>query len=90
MALTDKDILIAVKRTSDAAVHLANVDHVKFPRRDFGFLNSSDQYVSIDATKHEWSNYFKSGLKVSLLLRSVLIQPTNNQSTGNSDSPSDR
>jgi galactokinase len=65
MALTDKDILIAVKRQPNTQnIQLANVDQGKFPRREFVFQPAADQYVDIDPTKHEWSNYFKSGLKV--------------------------
>ncbi len=70
MALSDKDIVIALRVTStpDATatsgktvIRLANMDSKRFPMRVFTF---GEEEISIDATKHEWSNYFLSGLKV--------------------------
>ena len=75
MALSDNDILIAVrsvkKNTSKdscdtvSKVSVANVDADKFARRDFEVANVAD--VRIDASKHEWTNYFLSGYKGVLL-----------------------
>lgn len=70
MALSDKDIVIAVKaQTKACRVHLANMNSNAFPKREFLLGSKSEGFVEIDAAAHEWSNYFKSGLKVSLIAR---------------------
>lgn len=42
-------------------VRIANVLSEKFPSREFDIPN--DGAVPIDASAHEWTNYFKSGLR---------------------------
>lgn len=68
------DVLIAVSYlphdASDqgAKISLANIDPKKFKPADFAV--SKDGNVEIDASTHEWTNYFKAGLRgASGLLR---------------------
>lgn len=62
----NSDFLLAVRLTPEnSTVKLANV-LPKFPAREFEI--SSDGDLEIDATQHEWSNYFKSGLRGALEL----------------------
>ncbi len=72
------DVLIGVSHppeddhhSQEIRISLANVDSQKFKSVEFGF--STDENVDIDATTHEWTNYFKAGLNgaVSLLRRKV-------------------
>lgn len=44
---------------------LANLDDQRFPTREFDIAHGE---VEIDATKHEWTNYFKAGLRGALEL----------------------
>ncbi|KAK2927278.1 Galactokinase [Fusarium oxysporum f. sp. vasinfectum] len=66
MAIT-ADTLLAVSATPAAQdaksfrIRIANVEDDKFEAADFEVPFDGD--VSIDATKLEWTNYFKSGLK---------------------------
>ncbi|KAJ8128653.1 hypothetical protein O1611_g4978 [Lasiodiplodia mahajangana] len=70
MAITP-DVIIAV--STDVApsvdgtykIKIANVDEKRFTAREFDIPYSE---VEIDATKHEWTNYFKSGLRGALEL----------------------
>jgi galactokinase len=72
MAIT-ADCLIAVSTKLDAAsvkegtykIKIANVQGQKFPSHEFDMPFDA---VDIDATVHEWTNYFKSGLKGALEL----------------------
>ncbi|KAI0443683.1 galactokinase [Xylaria telfairii] len=70
MAITP-DVIIAVSTDVAPAVDgtykikIANVDEQRFPTREFDIPHSE---VEIDATKHEWTNYFKSGLRGALEL----------------------
>ncbi|KAI0553544.1 galactokinase [Xylaria curta] len=70
MAITP-DVIIAVSTDVTPAVDgtykikIANVDQQRFPTREFDIPYSE---VEIDATKHEWTNYFKSGLRGALEL----------------------
>ncbi|KAL1958263.1 hypothetical protein VTO42DRAFT_4771 [Malbranchea cinnamomea] len=61
------DVLIAVKVVptvgQESVVKLAN-SNPKFPATQFTVPNDRD--VDIDATKHDWDNYFKAGLRVAL------------------------
>ena len=84
MALSDKDIVMAVNCSSEPIsspatigkdefevdLHVCNLDAGKFPDRHFAWTFSvatvADK-ISIDATKHEWSNYFLSGFKGALM-----------------------
>ncbi|RWA09297.1 hypothetical protein EKO27_g5820 [Xylaria grammica] len=72
MAITP-DVILAV--STDVApsvdgtfkIKIANVDEERFAARELDIPYSE---VEIDATKHEWTNYFKSGLRGALgLLR---------------------
>jgi galactokinase len=64
----DVDVLVAVKvlrpEGREASVKIANANPDKFPARQFGIPCEGD--VEIDTNKHEWINYFKSGLLVAL------------------------
>jgi galactokinase len=65
MAVT-ADILIAVaviplSGDEKPTLKLANLNP-KFPAREFGLNDAADD-VEIDPTQHEWSNYFKAGLR---------------------------
>lgn len=66
MAIT-ADAIMAVSTTpvADGAstfrIKIANVEDSKFPANEFDVPVDSD--VEIDATKFEWTNYFKSGLR---------------------------
>ncbi|KAL7629226.1 galactokinase [Parahypoxylon ruwenzoriense] len=65
------DVLLAVSTDLEPSnentykLKLANVDNEQFPTREFDVSYSE---VDIDATKHEWTNYFKSGLRGALQL----------------------
>lgn len=62
----NSDFLLAVRLIPDSStVKLANV-LPKFPYREFEIPVDGD--LEIDATQHEWSNYFKSGLRGALEL----------------------
>jgi galactokinase len=68
MALSDRDILIACRSSPTttpkvASVTLENMDP-RFPSRSIQLRTRDQGYLDIDAAVHEWSNYFKSGLKV--------------------------
>ncbi|KAI1177590.1 galactokinase [Nemania sp. FL0916] len=70
MAITP-DVIIAVSTdvtpSADGTykIKIANVDDQRFPTREFDIPHAE---VEIDATKHEWTNYFKSGLRGALQL----------------------
>ena len=55
------DVLVAVNVTSSPYVKIANIDSHKFPSTEFGIPIRGD--IEIDASKHEWTNYFKAGLR---------------------------
>lgn len=63
MAVTaDVLIAVAVRPASEAPrVRIANVNPEKFPTREFEIPAHGE--VPIDASAHEWTNYFKSGLR---------------------------
>lgn len=63
MAITG-DFLMAVAIRSNSekpTVRIANVLSDKFPTREFEIPSEGE--IPIDATAHEWTNYFKSGLR---------------------------
>jgi galactokinase len=73
MAIT-ADCLMAIstssssEETSDSStinLNLSNVQSSKFPSREF---NISHDNIEIDSKVHEWTNYFKCGLKGALEL----------------------
>lgn len=55
------DVLIAVRVSSEAKIDIANVDPSKFKPMTFPIPSTGE--VEIDASTHEWTNYFKSGFK---------------------------
>ncbi|KAK6064523.1 galactokinase [Seiridium cupressi] len=67
------DVIIAVSTELEATstggntykLKLANLDDQRFPTREFELEHGQ---VEIDATKHEWTNYFKAGLRGALEL----------------------
>ncbi|KAF1920745.1 galactokinase [Ampelomyces quisqualis] len=70
MAITADFVMAVAVRPSDEKpprIRIANLDSDKFPTREFEI---PDGEIAIDASEHEWTNYFKSGLKgVSQLLQ---------------------
>lgn len=69
MAITADFIMAVAVRPSDEKprVRIANLNSEKFPTREFDIPEGE---IPIDSTEHEWTNYFKSGLKgVSELLQ---------------------
>ena|SRR5947207_2032118 len=61
MAVT-VDLVLAVRAHPDThTIRIANVHSTKFERREFELPEHGDP--DIDHTTHEWSNYFKSGLR---------------------------
>ena len=70
MAIT-ADALLAVSvdlsptETGTYKIQIANVQDEKFPSHEFDIPYDA---VDIDATVHEWTNYFKSGLRGALEL----------------------
>ncbi|KAI9698625.1 MAG: galactokinase [Bogoriella megaspora] len=71
MAIT-ADVLMAVAihpgNEKPSNVRLANVDPDKFPTRNFEIPTEGE--IPIDATAHEWTNYFKAGTRgASILLQ---------------------
>ncbi|KAH8662947.1 ribosomal protein S5 domain 2-type protein [Tricladium varicosporioides] len=71
MAIT-ADVILAVKVIEDLAassnsykIKVSNVQALKFPSHEFDIPYDT---VEIDATVHEWTNYFKSGLRGALEL----------------------
>lgn len=71
----ERDCLIAVATTDqDTKVRIANVNP-KYEAREFDF-EGKDKIVTIDDTKHEWTNYFKCGYKVKRMschTRSIML-----------------
>ena len=64
MAVT-VDVLLAIKiRKGDTKIRIANVNSEKFPPRQIEVPQQGGaEAIDIDATVHEWSNYFKAGLR---------------------------
>lgn len=61
MAVT-VDLVLAVRAHPDThTIRIANVNNTKFERREFEIPEQGAP--EIDHTTHEWSNYFKSGLR---------------------------
>jgi galactokinase len=78
------DVIIAVSTDLELSsegtykLKLANLDEERFPTREFDVAYGD---VTIDATKHEWTNYFKAGLRGALeLLRKKYGQDFNPKS----------
>ncbi|PHH61649.1 hypothetical protein CDD81_8060 [Ophiocordyceps australis] len=69
MAIT-ADALVAVAATpvaetqGQARIRIANIQPDRFPPAELAV--NSDGEVDIDASKHDWTNYFKSGLRGAL------------------------
>jgi galactokinase len=69
MAVTADFLMAVAVRPADEKprIRIANVLSEKFPAREFDIPSEGD--IPIDASEHEWTNYFKSGLRgVSELL----------------------
>src|SRR5579871_2411708 len=64
------DIIIAVAiiptSDEDSVIEVANLQPDKFPARSF--IVPKEGHIEIDDTKHEWTNYFKSGMRGALEL----------------------
>ncbi|KAG2227698.1 hypothetical protein INT45_004740 [Circinella minor] len=70
----ERDVIIAVATTDDdSKVRIANIDP-KYEPREFDF-EGKGTIVTIDSTKHEWSNYFKCGYKGMLERAENLEKP---------------
>lgn len=63
MAIT-ADVLLAVSpsSSSDPKITIANVDPSKFPTRSFPIPHPGTE-LEVDANAHDWSNYFRAGLR---------------------------
>jgi len=75
----EQDVLLAVAlapANGKPRVRLANLDTTKFPGRDFEITN--DGLIEIDSTVHEWTNYFKAGLRGA----TELLQKLGNKGVG--------
>ena len=55
------DVLIAVLKSSEPKVEVANVTPSKFKSMSFPIPKTGE--VEIDASTHEWTNYFRAGFK---------------------------
>ncbi|KAG6014357.1 hypothetical protein E4U54_005435 [Claviceps lovelessii] len=71
MAITaDAVMAVAATPTAEGAstfkVKISNMEDSKFPAKEFDFALDGD--LEIDATRFEWTNYFKSGLRGALEL----------------------
>ena len=64
----EADVIIAVATSAaeEAKVSISNVNSQKFQSNDF--IIPTDGELHIDASAHEWTNYFKAGLKGALSL----------------------
>lgn len=62
MAITADFIMAVAVRPADEKprIRIASTQSQKFPSREFEIPAEGD--IPIDATEHEWTNYFKSGL----------------------------
>ncbi|KAI9497413.1 galactokinase [Zychaea mexicana] len=70
----ERDVIIAVATTDDdSKVRIANMNP-KYEPREFDF-EGKETIVTIDSTKHEWSNYFKCGYKGMLERADNLEKP---------------
>lgn len=63
MAITADFIMAVAVRPTDEKprIRIANIQSEKFPTREFEIPAEGD--LPIDASEHEWTNYFKSGLR---------------------------
>lgn len=62
------DVLLAVAVTDEPVARLTNINHGKFEPKEFDIPLGGN--IDIDPSSHEWTNYFKSGLRgASELLR---------------------
>jgi len=63
MAVT-ADVLQAISvqlQSENPRIRISNVNSEKFPTRDFEIPAEGE--IPIDAESHEWTNYFKAGLR---------------------------
>lgn len=62
MAITaDVLLAVAVNDNSSSKIRIANVLDSKFPAREFDIPERGE--LSIDPAAHDWSNYFKAGVR---------------------------
>lgn len=67
MAVTaDLLLAVSVKSESGNVIRIANTDHESHEMREFDI--PLDKEVEIDSSQHEWSNYFKCGLRAATQL----------------------
>jgi galactokinase len=61
--MADALIAVKVKLSSGSAptIRLANLNQERFPSQEFEIPEKGE--IEIDASKHEWTNYFKAGLR---------------------------
>lgn len=62
MAIERDVVIIGASTDEDTKVRVANSNNEKYPAREFDY-EGKEKVVTIDATKLEWSNYFKCGYK---------------------------
>ncbi|MCJ1403027.1 galactokinase [Xylographa trunciseda] len=62
----DVIIAIATSASQEAQVSISNVNNQKFKSSEFTIPANGE--LDIDASAHEWTNYFKAGLKGALAL----------------------
>lgn len=69
------DFLLAVRAIPNSStIKIANILNSKFPQREFEIPAEGD--LKINPEEHEWSNYFKSGLRGALeLLQKKGVKP---------------
>ena len=80
MALTvDILLAVAVSNTPTATIRIANVNQ-RFPARTFGIPTAGD--VEIDSSIHEWSNYFRAGLRGAIELLRKKGRPVGDSPVG--------
>lgn len=60
----DVDVLVAVRATELHSVQIANLDP-EFPARELVLPTTPGEFVTIDASVSDWSNYFLCGLVVA-------------------------
>ena len=65
-------VLWIAEKNNCVVVRVANVESEKFPARDLVMTSRDSGYVDIDPKVHEWSNYFKSGMKGALTEMAVM------------------
>ncbi|KAI8993484.1 galactokinase [Pilobolus umbonatus] len=73
MAIERDVVIVGASTADDSKVRLSNSNHQKYATREFEY-EGKEKVVTIDATKLEWTNYFKCGYK-GILEKFQLDQP---------------